>query len=221
MTGSFVLAILTRKGNEYKRRDLLCVTLACFSSGAVLLSFLPHHLSNARGHHLNERRRFLWLPVLGRFFWGYGPRLCRVNDCAGGFCCLQYFQRLMDHAHLLRCILGLAKRVTKGELDRQCAWHADLFCPEGHICHHNRGEASGVQRSCQHGHVSGAIWSGGGEQHAVHPRGFELLSYLRAIDFLPGGSVRRKALVSHKRVGVFCQTAYASLDDQLPETMDG
>ena len=185
-----------------------------------MLPPLSHHLAEAGSQYLDDGRRRLRLPALERLSPGHGPRLRGVHDRAGSLRRFQHLQRLADHPHLLGRIVGPAQRVAEGELDGQRARHADSFRPEGHICHQDRGKAGGLQRPCQHGHVDGAVWSGGGEQHAAHLLGFEPLSHLGTVGLPPGDRVRREPLVAHEGVSVFRQATYAPLDGQLLEAAD-
>jgi hypothetical protein len=169
---------------------------------------------------VDKRRRLLWLPLSSRLLLRYGPRLRRVNDRAGCSCCLQHLQCLFNHPSLLRHVAGLAQRMTERELDGQRARHSYLLHPEGHIRHHYRRKPCGLERACQHGHIPGTVRSDRSEQDAVHTLGSELLRYLRAVDLLPRGRIRGKALVAHKGVGVGRQPSYAPLSDQLSKTVN-
>lgn len=169
---------------------------------------------------MHHGRRLLRLPVLVGLFLGCGPRLRGVDDRAWGFCRLQNLQRLADHPPLLGRVVGLAQRVTKGELDGQRPWQADLFRPEGHRRDQDRGQTACFQRACQHGHVDAAVGSGRGEQDAVYALGLEPFRYLGTIGFPPGGRVWWKALIAREGVGSVCQSADPPLGDQLSKAAD-
>ena len=114
---------------------------------------------------------------------------------------------MANHPHLLGHIVWLTKSVTERKLDGKCTRHANLLCPKRHHRHQHSGESSGLERSCQHGHVNSAVWSRGGQQHTVRAIHLQLLGELWSERVAPGGTIRWKTLVAHERIGVLRQAA--------------
>jgi hypothetical protein len=113
----------------------------------------------------------------------------------------------VDDPHLLVAVLGLAQNVPEGELHCQGARDARFFRPERHLGYQDGGQARGFKGTCQHGHVDGAVRSGGREQDAINPLGFELPGHFRPVFLLPLAGIRWISLEAHEGIDVIRQSA--------------
>jgi hypothetical protein len=74
----------------------------------------------------------------------------------------------MTRICLLFPVMRQTQDVAERKFDGERAGHADLLSPVGHIGDHHSGHPGAFKRTCQHGHVGGALRSGSGEQDAIH-----------------------------------------------------
>ena len=97
---------------------------------------------------------------------------------------------------LHRAVVRHAEGVAEGEGDADDAGEAEAFGEERHRGDGDGGDAGFFDGACQHGHVSTAVWSRGGEDEGADAGVLEALSDLGSLIAAPVGEVA--VLESHE-----------------------
>ena len=154
-------------------------------------------LQGAFSHEGDDRGRFRRLPAFAPFSPVSFPDLVVVFDLARLGRVLQHPQGMPDDTTLLVARARLAERMAERELDGQRARHAATLRPVRDHGHEDGADACRFDGTCQHGHVSGAVRSGRGDEGGVDLLLDHALGDLRTVALAPLVVV---GLVAHEGV---------------------